>query len=271
MAGDVLPFAGTHRDSGHDLTIIVPAHNEQHRLPGTLRAMCAFMDRTNVDYRVLVVDDGSSDATALCSEGLHVRASTLRQPQHCGKGAAVRAGMLHASGQVLAFTDADLPYDLTALLQGYESIRNGCCDVVYGARNIAGAACHAPRRVMRTLATTVFREIMRVLVSREVPDTQCGLKLFRREAAREIFSRTTVDGFAFDAEVVFLARRLRLHFQRVPVTLVNEYSSTLSLSRHALPMLADVLRVRARDWRGRYEWSPRVEGDEQPDRRRMAA
>jgi dolichyl-phosphate beta-glucosyltransferase len=270
-ADDVVPFRRTRLYTDHELTIILPAHNEEERLPGTLRALCAFMDRTSVDYRVLVVDDGSSDGTALCGEGVHGRISTLRQPQQRGKGAAVRAGMLHAAGRVLSFTDADLPFDLTALLQGYELIRRGDCDVVYGARNVAGAACHARRRFLRTIASTVFREIVRLLISPDVPDTQCGLKLFRREAAREIFSRATVDGFAFDAEVVLLSRRLRLPFQRVPVTLLNEYASSLSLFRHALPMLADVFRVRTRDWRGRYDWSQGEGGDGQSDHRWAAA
>jgi dolichyl-phosphate beta-glucosyltransferase len=81
-----------------------------------------------------------------------------------------------------------------------------------------------------------------------VADTQCGLKLFSRRAAQEIFSRATIDGFAFDAEVVFLTRRLRLPFLRIPVNLIHEYASTLSLRRHALPMLWDVVWLRLRDW-----------------------
>ena len=92
-----------------------------------------------------------------------------------------------------------------------------------------------------------FREIVRRLVSREVTDTQCGLKLFERRAAFEIFGRATLDGFAFDAEVVMLTHRLGLPFRRVPVTLVNEFASTLSLRRNVLPMLADVLRIWLRD------------------------
>jgi len=236
----------------HELTVIVPAHNEEQRLPATLRALCDFLDGSGLDYRVLVVDDGSQDGTAACAEGLGPRVAVMRQPVQRGKGAAVRAGMLRATGAVLAFTDADLPFDLAALLEGYERIRDCRCDVVYGARDAEGAACCVRRRFLRTAASAVFRRVVQVLVSREVTDTQCGLKLFRREAAIEIFSRTTIEGFAFDAEVVFLAHRLGLSYQRVPVTLINEYSSTLSLSRHALPMLWDVLRIRARDWHASY-------------------
>ena len=93
---------------------------------------------------------------------------------------------------------------------------------------------------------------MRRLISPVVTDTQCGLKVFSLKAARQIFAMTKIDGFAFDAEVVFLAHRLHLEFQRQPVTLINEYASTISLARHALPMLADVVRLRIRAWQGAY-------------------
>ena len=115
------------------------------------------------------------------------------------------------------------------------------------ARDIEGSRHLAPRRLVRRLATFAFREIVRRLVSREVTDTQCGLKVFERRAALEIFGRATLDGFAFDAEVVLLTHRLGLPFRRVPVTLVNEFASTLSLRRNVLPMLADVLGIWLRD------------------------
>jgi dolichyl-phosphate beta-glucosyltransferase len=140
---------------------------------------------------------------------------------------------------------------LTAMRQGFDWIRGGKSDVVFGARDVEGAENLARRRLFRRLATFTFREIVRRLVSREITDTQCGLKLFSRRAALEIFGRSTIDGFAFDAEVVWLTHQLDLSYRRVPVTLVNEFSSTLSLRRNALPMLMDVLRLRLRDRVGR--------------------
>jgi dolichyl-phosphate beta-glucosyltransferase len=143
--------------------------------------------------------------------------------------------------------------------------------VVFGARDIDGAEHLAPRRLARRLATFAFREIVRRLVSREVTDTQCGLKLFSRRAALEIFSRTTIDGFAFDAEVVLLTQRLELPFRRVPVTLINEFASTLSLRRNALPMLLDVLRLRWQAYRHGIAPSPQfifaAPSEEQEDRK----
>ena len=239
--------------SDHDLTLIVPAFNEELRLPATLDGLAAYLDAWGIDYRVLVVDDGSRERTAELTNSDGRRFSTWNQPDRSGKGAAVRAGMLLATGGVVAFTDADLPYDLDGLKRGYEAVAARLCDVVFGARDLEASAFRARRRLTRSLATAVFRQIVRQLVSQQVTDTQCGLKIFSRQAALEIFSRTTIDGFAFDAEVVFLTHRLGFAFQRIPVTLINEYASTLSLSRHALPMLFDVLRLRARAFRGVYE------------------
>jgi dolichyl-phosphate beta-glucosyltransferase len=234
----------------HDLTVIIPAYNEEKRLPWTLAGLTVFLSEWGVDYRILVADDGSTDRTASLTRDLGPRCSTLRVVPQGGKGRAVRSAMLRATGRVLCFTDADLPFKLTALRQGYDWINRGDCDVVFGARDIEGAENVARRRLLRRMATFAFREVVRRMVSPEVTDTQCGLKLFRRRAALEIFARETLDGFAFDAEVVMLAHRLGLPFRRVPVTLVNEFSSTLSLRRNALPMLLDVMRVWLRNRTG---------------------
>jgi dolichyl-phosphate beta-glucosyltransferase len=260
----------------HDLTVIIPAYNEEKRLPWTLAQLAVFLSEWGVDYRILVADDGSADRTAALTRDLGPRCSTLRLMPQGGKGRAVRTAMLHSTGRVLAFTDADLPFKLTALRQGYEWIHHGECDVVFGARDIDGAENLARRRLLRRLATFAFREVVRRMVSREVTDTQCGLKLFRRRAALEIFARTTIDGFAFDAEVVMLTHRLGLPFRRVPVTLVNEFSSTLSLRRNAVPMLLDVMRVWLRDRTGGKAPAPQfifapAEGIYEDDRRKVAA
>lgn len=244
----ILAFPSPHeraRPADHDLTVVVPAFNEQQRLPATLLGLKNYLDDWDIAYRVLVVDNGSSDATGQVAERFGRYFSTILETQS-GKGAAVRAGMLAATGHVLAFTDADLPYDLAALRRGYEWIRGGACDVVFGARDLDESAMLADRRFTRRLASFVFRQLSHRLVSRTITDTQCGLKIFRRATALELFSRLTTTGFAFDAELVYLAGRWDLACRRVPVTLINEHASTLSVWRETLPMLRDIVRFR---WR----------------------
>jgi dolichyl-phosphate beta-glucosyltransferase len=230
----------------HELTVIIPAYNEQSRLPNSLAILADFLDASKIDYRVLVADDGSHDHTARATDSLGPRFSTLSLARHGGKGCAVRMAMLAATGQVVAFTDADVPYDLQALRQGYDWLRENQCEVVFGDRSDSQSGAVVERRFVRKVATATFKEIVKRLVSSELSDTQCGLKLFSRRAAIEIFSRARVDGFAFDAEVVMLALRLSLRCRRLSVKLVNEHASTVSLVRDALPMLLDIIRVRLR-------------------------
>jgi dolichyl-phosphate beta-glucosyltransferase len=254
--GRSVRFPLTVAPADHDLTVIIPAYNEEQRLPWTLTQLTTFLDHWGVDYRVLVADDGSTDRTGALTRGLGPRCSTLRLIPQGGKGRAIRTAMLRATGRVLAFTDADLPFELTAMRQGYERIARGDCQIVFGARDMKESKNLARRRLARRLATSVFRAIVTWMVSREVTDTQCGLKVFSRQAALDVFSRATIDGFAFDAEVVMITHRLGLPFQRVPVTLINEFTSTLSLRRNALPMLLDVFRVWLRERLSRSRPAP---------------
>lgn len=259
--------------AGLDLTLVVPAFNEARRLPHSLRTLRDFLDAWCIDYGVLVVDDGSRDDTAAVTDGFGPRFSTRSLPVNRGKGAAVREGMLHAPGRVVAFMDADLPYRLDCLPAAYKSVASGRAEAVFGARDVAGAGSRVRRSFMRAAASFVFRRLVRLLISRDVTDAQAGFKMFGRSAARRIFGRATIDGFAFDSEVVLLAHRLEIRYERLPVVLVNEDASTVSLTRHALPMLADLARIRFRDWRGAYRFRgrPRLTGSPAGASARFAA
>lgn len=256
----------------HDLTVVIPAYNEESRLPKTLTDAATYLDQWGIDYRVIVVDDGSRDGTAALSDSYGPRFSTIRQPNG-GKGSAVRKGLLAATGRVVAFTDADLPYDLASLKSAYETVAAGNADAVFGSRDMDESTSLVERQFLRTLASSIFRGVVTFLVSRQVRDTQCGLKIFSRSAAHAIFSRTKINGFAFDAEAVFLAHCLDLRIQKVPVTLINEYASTISLSRNAIPMLVDVVKVRWRAIRGEYHLQDvaSLEPPQKPESSRAAA
>ena len=260
-----------HPMSDHDLTLVIPAYNEELRLPKTLTDAAAYLDEWGLDYRVIVVDDGSKDQTGTLTAGFGPRFSTIRQPNG-GKGSAVRKGLLAATGRIVAFTDADLPYDLVSLKAAYNIVTSGKSDAVFGSRDMSDSANLVERQFLRTMASAVFRGIVTFLVSRQVRDTQCGLKVFSRSAAQAIFSRATIDGFAFDAEAVFLAHCLKLRIHKVPVTLINEYASTISLSRNAIPMLLDVMRVRWRAFKGEYDFTdPAIANPEESESATRAA
>jgi dolichyl-phosphate beta-glucosyltransferase len=247
------PCAAGQGISDHELTVVIPAYNEKDRLPQTLDTLRDYLNDWGLNYRVVVADDGSRDGTATVAATFGPRFSTISLPRNQGKGAAVRAGVLSATGRVIAFTDADLPYALESLRAGYERVSSGNCRVAFGARDLKESGLRVRRRVLRRMASSIFGLLVKTFISRRITDTQAGLKVFDRDAAREIFSRTTIDGFAFDVEVAHLTERLGLSYRRIPVVLINERSSTLSLRRHTLPMLVDIFRIRFRALRGTYD------------------
>jgi dolichyl-phosphate beta-glucosyltransferase len=235
------------------LTLVIPAHNETARLPATLDALGRFLDDWGIDYRVLVVDDGSRDGTATLTHGRGPRFSTHSLARNRGKGAAVRCGMLQARGQIVGFLDADLSCGLACLRRGYEALQGGAAEAVLGTRTVNGAGTAVRRHWLRKVASAVFRALARRLIAGEASDPQAGFKMFRRNASQQIFSRTTVDGFAFDVEVILLLRRLRLPFVEVPIDHLDDRASSLVVPRHALPMLLEVVRIYLRSRRGWYD------------------
>jgi glycosyltransferase involved in cell wall biosynthesis len=227
----------------HDLTVVIPAFNEERRLPRTLETLKAQLAAWHLDYRVVVVDDGSRDETALVASRFGHRFRTLRLTKQSGKGAAVRAGMLQSTGAAAAFTDADLPFELESLRLGYEWIAQGRADLVCGNRELPGSLMPKGRSMARALASRVFRGFVGAVLRLSVTDSQCGLKLFARRVIGPLFLRQQIDGFAFDVEILHWAQRLGVRCQPIPVRLVNDQGSTVSLRRHALPMFLDVVRI----------------------------
>lgn len=233
------------------LSVVIPAYDEEARLPGTLERILAYLSQQALSFEVLAVDDGSSDRTAELVEAVAARdqrVRLIRQP-HRGKGAAVRAGALAAAGRQVLFCDADLshPVDgltrLPALLDGAQ--------VVIASREGEGSN-RLGEPFYRHLMGRAFNLLVRLLAVPGVQDTQCGLKCFPREVARELFSRQRVDGFGFDVELLFLARKRGYRILEVPVTWRHVPASRVDPLRDTLRMLRDVLRVRLNDLRGMY-------------------
>jgi len=236
-----------------DLSVVIPAYNEAARLPDALWRLAAWIAALPWRIEVVVVDDGSADGTA---EGAAVHpcgCGVIRLRHNSGKGAAVRTGMLAARGRVVAFTDADLPYRMDALERAFATIDRGDADAVFGGRDLDGSSMAVRRAAHRTLASTAFRLTTRLLVSRQVRDTQCGLKAMRRDVGQLVFSKMQVDGFAFDVELFHLVERYRLTLTEVPVEVVNSERSTVHVARDAWRLLRDLFRIRSRAGHGDYE------------------
>jgi dolichyl-phosphate beta-glucosyltransferase len=180
---------------------------------------------------------------------------SLRLPRNLGKGAAVRAGMLAAGGRFRTFMDADLPYELEAVARILNYLDQKKFDVVIGARDLPGSRFEVRPTRPRRIASQLFTLLVSRWVMTGVVDTQCGLKGFRAAAAERLFRLAVVNGFAFDVEVLYLACKLGLGIQRIPIRQVRNEPSTISLPLGSARMLWDVLLVPLRYHGGGYDLS----------------
>jgi len=241
------------------LSVVIPAYNEEDRLPRTLERVLAYLGDQPLSFEILAVDDGSSDSTAELVKRVAARDERVRliREPHRGKGSAVRAGALVAAGRAVIFTDADLSHPdeelsrLPALLDNPAPLRGGA-QVVIASREGTGAH-RVGEPGYRHLMGRVFNLFVRLIAVPHVQDTQCGLKCFTREAARELFGGQTIEGFGFDVELLFLARKRDYRVIEVPITWRHVPASRVDPLRDTLRMLADVLRVRLNDLLGRYD------------------
>ena len=243
------------------LSVIVPAYNESARIAHTISAVVSEIDRLGVEAEVIVVDDGSNDRTAsIIADASRVdpRVKLLQFP-HAGKGAAVRRGMLDASGAWRFLADADLSMPISeigrflAFAEGFGAASPSDAthaDVLAGSREAAGAT-RIGEPWPRHAIGRVFNWLVKLIVLRGVDDTQCGFKLFSARAAETLFPLQRLDGFGFDVEILFLARRGGLVIREVPVTWKYGRESKVSLASGARGFL-DLVTIRWNQVRGAY-------------------
>lgn len=222
--------------------------NEAERLPRTLERIATHLGGRRGTWEIVVVDDGSRDRTAERAEA--AGATVLRNEANRGKGYAVRRGMLAARGARRLMTDADLSTPIEELERLGARMDEGH-DVVIGSRALPGARIEVRQPWYRENMGRLFNLFVRALAVPGVMDTQCGFKLFTAAAARDVFSAMRLDGFSFDVEALFLARRKGYRIAEVPVVWRNDAASRVSLVRGFLAF-PDLLRIRANAWTGRY-------------------
>ena len=231
------------------ISIVIPAYNEAGRILPSLKTLGDFCRIRSSGFEIICVHDGSSDGTWEILSNLKDMpfVKPLRLSENRGKGFAIGQGVRHAAGRFLFFTDADLPYHLEALDTAMHAFYREKCEMVAGARELSDPHGHLDVGQARSVASRVFSGLVARLFKLEVRDTQCGFKGFSRGAAQKIFSKLTVSGYAFDVEVFILAQRLGLKICRIPVTLVEQAGSKISLTRDPLMMLYDLVRLALRE------------------------
>ncbi len=246
------------------LSVVIPAYNEERRLPQTLQSVVDYLARQSYTSEVIVVDDGSRDNTAQVVESFRAAHPTvaLIRNDHRGKGYAVRAGMLAARGHIILFSDADLSTPIEEIAELLPWFERGY-GIVIGSREGAGAK-RIKEPFYRHLMGRVFNFVVRLLAVRGIDDTQCGFKAFRDDVAREIFARThlyrdnsqPVAGAmvtAYDVEVLFLGQKLGHKIKEIPVEWQYGTESKVNPLKDSWRNFRDVALVRWNDLRGRYD------------------
>lgn len=228
------------------LSIVIPAYNEENRVRPAIEAAFEWAGHAGFSVEVLISDDGSRDGTLLAARAEAARNGRVRAltGPHAGKGSAVRRGMLAATREAILFMDADQAAAPSEVQSLWPHLEAGA-DVVCGSRALPNSLILVPQPGSRSFAGRAARALVRLSGLTHVRDTQCGFKLFRADAAREIFSRATVDRFAFDVEALLLARRLGYRIAEVPVLWFNSPDTRVGLGS-GLEAFAALFRIRRR-------------------------
>jgi len=234
------------------LSLIIPAHNEETRLPDTLKQILEFSGRQSYLIEVLVVENGSSDSTFKIAQDIaaqHPEIRVLRNHQS-GKGRAVRQGMLAAQGEYRFMCDVDLSMPVNEISRFLPPARQDY-DIAIASREVAGAVRHG-EPYYRHYIGRIYNWLIRTLALPGLQDTQCGFKCFRGAVAEDLFKRQTLTGWAFDVEILFIARLLGYKIIELPIHWYYNPHSKIKVVRDSFKMGMDLLTIRLNALRGVY-------------------
>jgi dolichyl-phosphate beta-glucosyltransferase len=228
------------------LSVVIPAYNEEQRLPRTIEQIERYLDGKRLSYELILVDDGSTDGTRQVMEAAAERNRNVRLeslPTNRGKGGALAAGVAVARGDEVLVTDADLSTPIEELEKLEAALKAGA-GVAIASRAVSGSKVEIPQPIYRVLMGKVFNLIVQAVLLPGIWDTQCGFKLFRADVAQPVFAGLTTDGFGYDPEVLYLAKRRGVKIAEVPVVWRNSAPTKVMPIRSSLDMFKHVVRVR---------------------------
>jgi len=234
--------------NGVYLSVIIPAYNEEKKLPKTLKEIDKYLtsQRFKTEYEIIVVNDGSKDKTAKVVEDLKSEIKNLRlidNKKNRGKGVVVRQGMLEAKGEYRIFTDADNSTSIDQIEEMWPFFKEGY-GIVIGSRDVEGAVLNPPQNLIRRFVGEGFKILRKLILGLwEIEDTQCGFKCFSKRAAENIFPRCKIDKFAFDPEILILAQKMGYKIKEIPVYWKNDPESKVKF-KSVIKMAIDLLKIR---------------------------
>jgi dolichyl-phosphate beta-glucosyltransferase len=229
-----------------DISVIIPAKNEEERLPRFLTTIAEYCRRSALTYEIIVVDDGSTDATAANAESFrsqlnHLKVISLKQNR--GKGFAVRRGFFAAQGNIVVFLDADGSTPIEEVERNLHYFKEGF-DIVIGSRVVEAPDRHVNALAYRKMIGIVFNFLVHLFLMKDIKDTQCGFKMFRHPIVRPLFGRVNLNGFGFDLEVLYIAHLLGYTVKEVAVDWTHVDGSKISIVRDSFDMFVNILQIK---------------------------
>ena len=230
------------------ISLVIPMYNESSIIADAVKTYSAYMDGRFEDWELIFVDDGSADTCGDVVEAAHAQDERIRLCRYTpnrGKGYAVRTGILAAQGDLILFTDCDNAYGEEAIGRLADALTDSGADIVVGSRNLSKDG-YDGYTLLRKLASKTYIKVIAVAAGFKLTDSQCGIKGFRADVAKKIFSNCEVDRFAFDLEVIMIATKLNADIREMPVKIINHRESTVHVLRDSVKMLRDVYRMKKR-------------------------
>jgi len=236
------------------ISLIIPVYNEEKRIKLTLSNCVSYFKNKKIDYEIIIVDDGSIDKTRLIVKDFSNKNKSIKltkKRRNKGKGYSVKEGMLLASKDYLLFSDADLSAPIEETEKFIEIIKRGY-DIVIASRNMKNSIIPIKQPFFRRFLGKIFPFIVNLLILPGYKDTQCGFKLFKKEVARKIFSKQKINGFSFDVEVLFIAKKYGYKTKEIPVIWSNSLGSKVNPVLDSIKMFLGILKIRLNDIKGIY-------------------
>lgn len=226
-----------------DISIVIPAFNEEERLPLSLRKILDYFENRDETKEIIVVDDGSTDNTTAIITKEFPNVNLIKLGKNSGKGAAIRKGMLSANGNFILFCDADLSTPIYEIDKLSAKLNNGF-DIAIGSRALDPSLIKLHQPFYREFMGKTFNKIVQVLTFAGISDTQCGFKMFKKDIAHKLFAQSVIDGFSFDVEILYLAHKANYKIAEVPVEWYNDAKTKVNPVIDSTKMLLEIFKIR---------------------------
>jgi len=235
------------------ISVVIPAYNEEKRIEESLRKISGFLSKKSEDYEIIVVNDGSTDKTSgIVKKFDNKKVRLIENKSNNGKGYSVKKGVIAAKYSLVLYSDCDLATPIESLDKFVEYINQGY-DIIIGSRNLKKSKIIVHQPIYRQLMGKIFPLLVDIIALTGFKDTQCGFKLYKTKAAKNIVEKQRTNGFSFDVEMLLVAKKMHYKIKEVPITWISKGESKVDIIKDPIKMLVDLIRIKINDIKGLYD------------------